>query len=68
MQTHFVFKNMEGVLNLLQLIMSNKVCHRLNAVHILQCNINFISTFGLDGIELKIKSDQGYQAYFNQWL
>lgn len=57
---------MEGVFKLLKLIVStNSVCHRLNAVCILQCNSNFISTFGLDTKLLRGSNNFGY---LNQWL
>lgn len=57
---------MEGVYKLLKLIVStNSVCHRSNAVCILQCNSNFISIFGLDTKLLKTSSNIGY---LSQWL
>lgn len=68
MRTRFVFNNMQGVLNLLRLIVSNKVSHRLNALHILQCTFNFITTFGFDDIEDKIGLDQRYLALFRDFL
>lgn len=62
----FILKNMEGVFKLLKLIVStNSVCHRSNAVCILQCNSNFISTFGLDA---KLMRDSNNLGYLNQWL
>lgn len=51
MQTKIVFDNMQGVISLLKLIIANKVSHRLNAIHILNCSCNFVKTFGLGGID-----------------
>ena len=65
LQDYFVLKNMEGVFKLLQLLVSaNAVGHRSNAVCILQCNTNFISTFGLDPKLLR----NGSAGYLAQWL
>lgn len=64
LQTRFLFRNMEGVLSLLRLVQGFKVAHRLNALNILECNYNFIRTFGFDNIEEKVQKEERYAVVF----